>query len=110
MLSIGLDVLVSNPHITLKEKVLAGKVVGGALPFTLNDDRTNLVLIQQRKPQSDELKLGISLPEQLMAWRRIVVASEISSDLRHQSHRVTQQRGRCQAFFCVGAQRSSFDV
>ena len=46
-----------------------------------------------------------------MAWRRVVVASEIASYLRDQSHCFTQQRGRLQPFFfSVGTQGSQFDV
>ncbi|MBA7659512.1 hypothetical protein ES703_67493 [subsurface metagenome] len=75
------------------DRILVGK---GDL---VNNDWTSSFILQQREPHAHELKLGVSLPEQLMAWRRIVVASEVSSDLRDQSHRFTQQRGRRQAFF-----------
>jgi hypothetical protein len=56
-------------------------------------------ILHQRETQAHELKLGISLPEELMAWRRVVVASEISSDLGNQRDRFTQQQGRLQSFF-----------
>jgi hypothetical protein len=49
-----------------------------------------LCILPQRVPQAHELKLGVSLPEQLVAWRRIVITSEISSNLRDHSHRFTQ--------------------
>ena len=58
-----------------------------------------MFILQQREPQAHELKLRISPPEELMAWRRVVVASEISSDFGKQCDRFTQQRGRLQPFF-----------
>ena len=69
-----------------------------ALPFTHNYVRT-VFIVQQRKPQAHELKLRISLPEELMAWGWVVIASEISSDFRNQSDRFPQEPGRLQPFF-----------
>src|ERR1017187_10409937 len=69
-----------------------------ALPFTHNR-RWTKSLISQRKPEAHELKCGVALPDQLMTGRWVVVASEISADLRDQAYRFTQQHGWLQAFF-----------
>ena len=71
---------------------------GLALPFTHNR-RWTKSLISQRKPEAHELKCGVALPDQLMTGRWVVVASEISADLRDQAYRFTQQHGWLQAFF-----------
>src|ERR1017187_3283999 len=68
------------------------------LPFTHNR-RWTKSLISQRKPEAHELKCGVALPDQLMTGRWVVVASEISADLRDQAYRFTQQHGWLQAFF-----------
>jgi hypothetical protein len=68
------------------------------LPFTHNR-RWTKSLISQRKPEAHELKCGVALPDQLMTGRWVVVASEISADLRDHAYRFTQQHGWLQAFF-----------
>src|ERR1035437_5968968 len=72
--------------------------MGLGLPFTHNR-RWTKSLISQRKPEAHELKCGVALPDQLMTGRWVVVASEISADLRDQAYRFTQQHRWLQAFF-----------
>jgi hypothetical protein len=52
------------------------------------------LLLQELKPQAHELKLGIPPPQQLVTGRRIAVAPQVSSDLRDQPYRLSQQHRR----------------
>ena len=78
---------------------ITGTFAGLPCPLPVDFNWAGVFILYQREPHAHKLKPRVSLPEQLMTWRRIVVASEVSSDLRDQSHRLTQQRGRRQAFF-----------
>lgn len=49
-----------------------------------------MVIFEQCKPQAHELELRVSLPEELMPWRRIIVPAEVSSDLCNERDRITQ--------------------
>jgi hypothetical protein len=107
-LAIALDALVLPPqpnkdlilavrgkyaHVpTSSDAFMARKHEDLALPFTHNR-RWTKSLISQRKPEAHELKCGVALPDQLMTGRWVVVASEISADLRDQAYRFTQQHG-----------------
>lgn len=48
---------------------------------------------------TQELKVRITIPEQLVPRGRIIVAAEIAPHLRYQAHRISKDKRRLEVFF-----------
>ncbi len=63
------------------------------------ESETDSRVLPQREPETDEMKRGVSVPEDLVARWRVMVAPQIAADLGQQSDRLPQRSRGCQAVF-----------
>jgi len=53
----------------------------------------------ERESFTQELKVRITIPDQLVPRGRIVLAAEIAPHLRYQAHRISKEKRRLEGFF-----------